>query len=392
MINWAQLGSLPNKTNTHCYIYHKHNFIAQCALIMLTMAQTCQQWIVVFVLLTSSKVSCDPNVRDSYVKKIKSCGLEDFSEQTVTESGFDCKTACLALRESGGCEAYKWNTSTGACLMQQTLNVSMSTAPEDTVSVMLSVDFHHTPCTDEKACPPNYMCSDPLCSGIISNCQPFSDCAEVLSEYPTSPSGVYRIIPAGTQQIKHVWCDMDTDGGGWTVFLKRNDGSVDFYQDLATYAAGFGDVNGEYWLGLDALHAMTTAKTYQLRADVSDWAGASTYSLHASMVVADAAAGYRLTLGAFLSGDGGSCLTNQNQNQRFSTKDADRDASSSIHCATRHHGGFWYKSCSECHITAKYYIGGAYTSNYNDGIQWRTWSKHADSWYSMKMVDMKIRP
>ena len=67
----------------------------------------------------------------------------------------------------------------------------------------------------------------------------------------------------------------------------------------AEYAEGFGDVNGEYWLGLDALHAMTTAKTYQLRTDVSDWAGASTYSLHASMVVADAADGYRLTLGHF---------------------------------------------------------------------------------------------
>ena len=195
-------------------------------------------------------------------------------------------------------------------------------------------------------------------------------------------SGVYSIRLANTEQIKQVWCDMDTDGDGWTVFLKRINGSVDFYQVLATYSEGFGDVNGEYWLarGLEALHTMTTAKTYQVRADISDWAGEFAHSLHASMAVANASDDYRLTVGDFRGGGGGGLLT-KNHNMRFSTKDADRDMDSRFHCAERLSGGFWYNKCTWCNPTGVYYIGGAYThpdhgTHANNGIQWRSWSIH----------------
>ena len=89
---------------------------------------------------------------------------------------------------------------------------------------------------------------------------------------------LFKILfkPNGTITRSQVWCDMDTDGGGWTVFLKRVDGSEEFYREIASYEEGFGDVSREYWLGLDALHAITTQKTYQLRADTADWEGTFT--------------------------------------------------------------------------------------------------------------------
>ena len=45
------------------------------------------------------------------------------------------------------------------------------------------------------------------------------------------------------------WCDFD-DTNGWTVIQRRQDGSVDFYLYWADYKEGFGNVDGEYWLGM----------------------------------------------------------------------------------------------------------------------------------------------
>jgi len=51
------------------------------------------------------------------------------------------------------------------------------------------------------------------------------------------------------------------------VFQRREDGSVDFYRYWTDYQQGFGNLSGEFWLGLDKIHRLTSTTT-QLRVDL----------------------------------------------------------------------------------------------------------------------------
>ena len=65
---------------------------------------------------------------------------------------------------------------------------------------------------------------------------------------------------------------MTTDGGGWTLFQRRVDGSMSFQKNWKDYKAGFGSLNGNFWLGLDLIHELTK-KQSSLRVDLKNWDG-----------------------------------------------------------------------------------------------------------------------
>ncbi|XP_046861519.1 ryncolin-4-like, partial [Xenia sp. Carnegie-2017] len=180
-------------------------------------------------------------------------------------------------------------------------------------------------------------------------------------------NGVYQINPDGQGYFK-VFCDMKSSGGGWTVFQRRQDGSVNFYRGWKDYKQGFGDLKGEVWLGLDKIYRLTSARRNKLRVDLRDWSGNEAYAEYDYFAVKNENKKYQLSLGKY-SGNAGDSLSYHN-GMAFSTKDSDNDKSGRS-CATDYKGAWWYKSCHYSNLNGHYYRG-AYSGS---GVNWYHWKK-----------------
>lgn len=110
--------------------------------------------------------------------------------------------------------------------------------------------------------------------------------------------GIYRIDPDGNGSFL-VRCDMTTAGGGWIIFQRRLDGSVDFYRGWKDYKHGFGDLKGEFWLGLDKINRLTKATNTILRVDLEDTTGKTRYAQYSSFSVSSERSKYQLSLGSY---------------------------------------------------------------------------------------------
>ena len=214
---------------------------------------------------------------------------------------------------------------------------------------------------------------------------PPEDCLEILSRNPTATSGTYQ-INVGDRRIQRmitVFCDMDNDGGGWTVIQRRVDGDQDFYLNYQTYAEGFGDLNHEFWIGNENLHHMTSRRNYELHINLEDFSGETRFAHYQQFQVDSACNGFELNGDGF-TGDAGDSLQ-RSFGHKFSTFDRDQDASGN-HCAVWHHGAGWYSLCGFFNLNGLYQPAdtvGVTT------ISWWTWN---NAHKALKGTAMKIRP
>ncbi|XP_071981162.1 tenascin isoform X3 [Engystomops pustulosus] len=206
------------------------------------------------------------------------------------------------------------------------------------------------------------------------------DCSQAILNGETE-SGMYTIYVNGDQaQPVEVFCDMNVDGGGWIVFLRRTDGSEDFYKNWRTYSAGFGDPKNEFFLGLENLHKITSQGQYELRVDLRDL-GETAYAVYDKFGVGDSRSRYRLKVDGY-SGTAGDSMTYHN-GRPFSTFDKDND-SAITNCALSYKGAFWYKNCHRVNLMGRYG-----DSSHSQGVNWFHWKGHE---HSLEFAEMKIRP
>ena len=173
--------------------------------------------------------------------------------------------------------------------------------------------------------------------------------------------------------------------GGWTVFQSRMDGSVDFYRNWADYVAGFGQLKGEHWLGLEKLACLTTRRPRtELRVDLADYEGNYKYAQYSFFSVGNSETNYRLNIAGY-TGTAGDTLSYHN-GLHFCTKDRDNDQDSSRNCATTLQGAWWYKNCYYSNLNGLYLSG----QDSEQGVVWGTFPKPEND-ISLKFAQMKLR-
>ncbi|XP_063420834.1 ficolin-1-like [Mytilus trossulus] len=193
------------------------------------------------------------------------------------------------------------------------------------------------------------------------------DCDDILGT--GQGSGVHTIYIDGSQSVE-VYCDMETDGIGYTVFQNRYDGSVDFYnaRTWTNYKYGFGNLSGEFWLGLEYIYRMTMNDNYKLRVDLEDNNGTKVYAEYSTFKLNSEADLYRLII-AGESGTAGNINRGMlyNQNTQFSSPD------NATACTSSRKGGWWYSGCTYANLNGLYKPGVS------------SWDSMM--WYAFKNID-----
>ncbi|KAG7153905.1 techylectin-5A-like [Homarus americanus] len=203
------------------------------------------------------------------------------------------------------------------------------------------------------------------------------DCADLLAR-GKKESTVYTFhMDHNGKRPVTVFCDMETDGGGWTVIQRRlqHAHATDFNRGWYDYKMGFGNASSDYWIGLENIYILTNTRHYEMRIDLTDFEGESAYAQYDRFHIENEAQGYRLHISGY-SGTAGDALGNEGKpdnftadGMMFTTHDEDHDTSHEINCAKYWKiGGWWFNRCSWANLNGPYKESGD-----GIGINWHMW-------------------
>ncbi|KAJ8031641.1 IgGFc-binding protein [Holothuria leucospilota] len=203
------------------------------------------------------------------------------------------------------------------------------------------------------------------------------DCNQALKDGNTA-DGVYTIYPVNYPGGSlEAYCDMTTDGGGWTIIQRRTSGAEDFTKDWDDYKNGFGDLNEEFWLGNEAIHFLTRQERYTLRFDTIDCDGVSRFATYEVFETGTEGESYQLNLAGGTKGSLFPFYFTNHNSWKFYTRDRDNVRN----CAKNSGGGWWLMGGDDpqggCHFV---HLNG----DYQNDFEWQ--------FLSLQSSEMKIRP
>ena len=154
----------------------------------------------------------------------------------------------------------------------------------------------------------------------------------------------------GTFGTANVYCNMTTDDGGWIVIQRnRINSQLSFNKNWREYEEGFGDLNKDFWAGLELMHTLTQRGQWEMRVDYQKNDKTWSYLHYNQFSIGSASEEYPLTVGGF-TGVGTNWLSYHNK-MKFSTIDNDND-NFGPNCAAVYKSGWWYHGCVYVNINS----------------------------------------
>ena len=171
----------------------------------------------------------------------------------------------------------------------------------------------------------------------------------------------------------------------WKMLDGRVSDDVDFNRGWEDYAAGFGNLSGNFWMGLRKMHQMTLNDDMELQIELETFDG-NIYTVNCGeFSVGSEDDDFVLEVSDY-SGEGEYNDLAYQDEMKFSTNDRDNDLLQTYHCATFYSGGWWYRKCHSCNLNGIY--SDHLPSQDSGGIHWRSITSFNKS---LKRAEMKTR-
>ena len=138
---------------------------------------------------------------------------------------------------------------------------------------------------------------------------------------------------------------------------RRISNSVNFDRHWDDYVTGFGEEDGNFWLGLEEIHQLTTTHNVSLYINIETFVGQPFTMKLEEFSVGNATTNYAWNYSWFSQSSDqvtGSVLGSFHNGMMFTTRDRDNDLSGGNCASDRCRGGWWYNGCAKINLNGNY--------------------------------------